>query len=805
MFLSLDWLKDFIDIPKNITPAQLGEKLTMHTVEIDDVVDQAKNLDKVVVGEIQEVKPHPNADKLRLAKVDTGVDLLDIVCGAPNIKAGQKVPVALVGAALPNGLAIKESKIRGEKSQGMLCAEDELGLGDDHEGILILDAKAKIGTPLAQVLGMDDVLFEVDNKSITNRPDLWGHYGYARELRAFLESKTTKQFERLSRLDIEVDKEKDELKVKVEDHKQCPRYVGVKMSGITVADSPDWLKKRLIAVGVRPINNIVDVTNYVMYELGQPMHAFDAAKVDEIIVRQARKGECIVTLDNEERKLTAEDIVIADSRQPIGIAGVMGGANSEISAASTGIILEAANFNFLSVRKTATRLGLRSEASQRFEKNLDPNLGAMAMARAVELVKKACPAAQVCAPVADQQQFELDQGPIIVELAWLEKFIGEKIDGNRVEKMLVDLGFTVKVDAKIMEVTVPTWRATKDISQKEDIAEEIARVYGYDNIARVVPKAEITPPPANELRELERKIKAILTGAPAMNEVYNYSFVGEEQLRKLGIDASTYIKLQNPIVAHQTLLRQNLAPNMIEAIKANQARFNVIRLFEIGSVYLGIEGYDLIRPDSRSKLPLQEKRLCLAIAGENPADSMDELKGVISYLFSNFKINVRFQENEMKPNWADERCSTQILVEEQRTGFLNQVSLKTSQKVQLKKTSAIAEMNLDVILAINNRQGVVKFKEFEKFPPSRRDIALVVDEKVAYNDLYDAILDFNHLIAAAELFDIYHGDQVGKGKKSLAFHITYQADRTLKSEEVDIIQKQLVKELERKFEAKIRE
>ena len=359
MFLSLKWLKDYVEIPKGLSPEELGEKLTLHTVEIDGVEDQAKNLDKVVIGKILEVKTHPNADKLRLARVDVKEEVLDIVCGAPNIEAGQMVPVALVGAIMPNGLQIKESKIRGEVSRGMLCAEDELGLGEDHEGIMILDEKAKLGHNLAEYLGYDDVLFEVDNKSITNRPDLWGHYGYARELRAFLNTKVTADFDRIAKLELPTGQSEEAIKVKVDDHRLCPRYMAVKIDKIEIAPSPKWLSDRLIAVGVRPINNIVDITNYIMYELGQPMHAFDGDKVGGILVRCAKKGEAITTLDEEVRKLTEEDIVITDGKDPIAIAGVMGGLNSEIDTQTSSIILESANFDFLSVRKTSTRLGLR--------------------------------------------------------------------------------------------------------------------------------------------------------------------------------------------------------------------------------------------------------------------------------------------------------------------------------------------------------------------------------------------------------------------------------------------------------------
>ncbi|MFA4941992.1 MAG: phenylalanine--tRNA ligase subunit beta, partial [Patescibacteria group bacterium] len=482
MYISLKWLKDFVNIPASITPEELGLKLTLHTVEIDGVEKQSEKFNNVVVGKILELKKHPQADRLQLVKVDIGKEKLDIVCGAHNIKEGDFVPVALVGAILPNGLEIKEAEIRGVKSHGMLCAEDELGLGQDHSGILIL-TKGKLGQNLAENLKLDDTVFEVDNKSITNRPDLWGHFGLARDIAAFLDIKLIEPKINLEKITkLEKKGEVIKLKAEVKDAKLCPRYMAIAMKGIKIADSPQWMKERLSAVGMRPINNIVDITNYVMLELGQPLHAFDANLVKEIVVRRAEDKEMMETLDGQKRELNKEMLVIADDEKAIAIAGVMGGATSEISDKTDSIIIEAANFEPTQIRKTSQKLGLRTESSMRFEKSLDPNLCEQAIARVVELVKEICPGAVVASKLVDIKSFKINSDPIVLDISWLNKTIGEEIGEKTIIKTLNNLGFKTTQKKNEITVNVPTWRATKDISIREDLMEEIVRIYGYNNL-----------------------------------------------------------------------------------------------------------------------------------------------------------------------------------------------------------------------------------------------------------------------------------------------------------------------------------
>ncbi|PKL72530.1 phenylalanine--tRNA ligase subunit beta [Candidatus Kuenenbacteria bacterium HGW-Kuenenbacteria-1] len=821
MYLSLNWLKEFVDIPKSITPEELGLKLTTHTVEIDGIKKQAENLDGVVVGEILEIKKHPNADKLQLVKVAIGKEKLEIVCGASNIEVGQLVPVALIGAILPNGMEIKEAEIRGEKSNGMLCAEDELGLGKGHDGILILN-KTEVGQKFNEYLGLDDVVFEVDNKSITNRPDLWGHYGMAREIGAFLNIKLKKY--NVNTVNKNVNSANMRIKVKVEDQKLCPRYMAIAMDGIKIKQSPEWMQKRLIAVGMRPINNIVDITNYVMLELGQPTHIFDFDKIKSviskqipsaswrtkskinIIIRNAKNNETIKTLDNKDQKLDESMLVIADNKKSIAIAGVMGGANSEVDENTTSILIESANFDPVSIRKTSQKLGLRSEASMRFEKSLDPNLCEIAMARIMELIKEFCPQAEIISELSDEKKYSLNQGPIELDLEWVEKRIGKKIEEKKIIEILENLGFEIRKNNNILIITIPTWRATKDISISEDLIEEIIRIYGYDNLESEMPIIMMEAPEINNKRLLERKIKNILSIGAKLTEVYNYSFIGEEQLKKIKINNfSSFIKLANPIASNQTMLQQSLVFNLLENIKLNQAKYENIGLFEIGNIFLNSSGN--INKDNKTKdiLPYQEKNIGIILASKND-NLFNKAKGVVEYLVNDFNLEINFNPIKDCPEWANKKTVAEIIIANKNIGIVAQLDEKIASNVGIKKQVVVVEINFQKFcdLILNNQNK--KYQEIPQHPPVIRDLAFVIDEEILYSDIKNEIENFNYLISLVELFDVFQGGRLGHGKKSLAFHIIYQAiDRTLTIEEIDQMQEKLIKTLEKKFNAQIRD
>ncbi len=811
MYLSLQWLKDFVDIPKNINPEKLGNKFTIHTVEIDSVESQEDKFKKIVIGKILEIKKHPKADKLQLAIVDVKNEKLNIVCGAPNILVGQMVPVALVGAILQNGIEIKPAVIRGEESHGMLCAEDELGLGNDHSGIMQLETSAKIGSSLCDYLGFDDVIFEVDNKSITNRPDLWGHYGMAREIAAFLNTKLLKDLSILKKGSIEIEDKKIDLKVKIDDKSVCKRYMAVSIDNIKVKKSPRWMRTRLIAAGIRPINNIVDITNYVMLEIGQPMHAFDTAKIASdkkakkvrITAGQAKTNEKIKSLDGEIRNLCSEDLIISNEKEIIAIAGLMGGEESEIDEQTRSIILESANFNSSIIRRTSQRLGLRTEASQRFEKSLDPSICEQAIVRAIKLIKQVCPSAIVSSKIVDEGNFSYKKKGMSLELAWLEKFLGKKISEKEIIIILEKLGFEPKIIEDVLNIEIPSWRA-KDIRIKEDVVEEIIRIYGYNKIEAKMPKIFMQLPFEDLERKLMNEIRVILSFSLAMSEVYNYSFVGDDQLKAIGIDSSSYIRIANPITQNHTILRQNLATNLIDNVKRNQARFSDIKIFEMGNVYLPIES-NLKKSDyNEETLPLQEKRLGILFSSDS-IESYMNLKSAVTRLFLGLcQDEVSFGSREKMLHWSNEDYVTEIKLGEIVVGAINVLDTQIARKNNIKKEVVIAELYLSEVLDILKNKNITTYRPFEKFPPLVRDLAFVLDESIAYNSIKDEIKIFHQFINKVELFDEFHGDRLGKGKKSLAFRITYQAEKTLHSKEVDEIQDKLFKHLEQKFEAKIR-
>ncbi len=809
MYISLNWLKDFINVPSKITPADIAQKLTAHTAEVEGFIDQSKQFDKVVVGKVLEVKKHPNADRLRLALVDVKTEKLAIVCGAPNLAEGQLVPVALVGAILPGGLEIKESEIRGEKSSGMICAEDELGLGKNHEGIIVLKSTAKVGESFAKYLKVDDTIFELDNKSLSNRPDLLNHYGIARELGVTL-NLALKPYNKFidKTIQFPVDK-KSELNVKVEDKDACPRYMAVKIDNIEIKESPAWLKDRLIAVNQKPINNIVDLTNYILLDLGQPLHAFCADKVKKIVVRFARNGERLETLDEKERILNSEDLLITDGEKPLAIAGIMGGKDSGVTLETTSIILEAANFSAPFIRKTSQKLGLRTESSTRYEKALDPLLTEEALFRFINLLFKMLPKAIISSPLTDINQIKPVSKEIILDLDWLDKKIGQVIPEEQVLGNLEKLGFVVnRVSDRQLNVLVPSWRATRDISIKEDLAEEILRIYGYDNITSQLPVEMLACPEINQERLLERRIKTFLALRHSLSEAYNYSFVGEDQLKKLNIDFFKHLRLANPASDVHTMLRQSLVPNLVNNVKANQAKADDFGLFEIGSVFFNAPGSLPKEASGDETIPYQEKHLGMVLAGEDK-NIFRRAKGIIISLLEHvlgYDLESEFLEVLEAPGWVNKQEAARIIVAGQEIGIIGRLDKIAASNVNLKKQVVLAEINFQNLFLLATGLNKGKFKELAKYPAVSRDLAFVLDKKILYNDVRAEITKFDALIKQVELFDVYSGDKLPDNEKSLAFHLTFQsADRTLVAEEVETLINGLLKHLQAKFEARLRE
>lgn len=806
MQISYNILKDFIKIPKSISPQEIANKLTDHTVEVEGFMSQAEKFSGVVVGKVLSVVKHPKADRLNLAEVDIKKEKLRIVCGALNLETGQLVPVATIGTVLPGDFEIKESEIRGEKSQGMICAEDELGLGEGHEGIMVLDKKAKVGQDFATYLKTDDVVFEVDNKSLSNRPDLLNHYGIARELSAIFSLKLEAYDKFIATPDLPESGEK--IEIKIEDKELCPRYLALKIENIKIKESPTWLKERLIAIGQKPINNIVDIANYVMFEIGQPLHSFDAEKLNKINVRLADKNEKIETLDDKERELKESDLVISDGKKILAIAGVIGGKDSAVNDKTTAIVLEAANFKDTSIRKTAQNLNIRTEASIRFEKALDAKLPELALKRFVNILLGILPEAKISGPLSEVNNYKEELKVVEFPFSWLEKKIGQKIDKDKALKQLLALGFLIKeLDGEVLEVTIPSWRATKDVKLKEDVLEEVLRLYGYNNIESKLPDETLSLPVVNELRLFERKLKDFFVLKHSLFEVYNYSFVGEEQLNKLEIDYSNHLKLANPLSENHSLLRQSLIPNLALNIKNNQFKAERLGFFEIANTFFNHPGLLIKDKESDEVLPYQETKLGIALADDNK-DLFLRAKSLVGTLFNFISKGVllEFLPAEIYPAWAKKDEFANVVVAEHPVGFVSILSKEVANKFGIKKNTVFIELSLKDLFALYQIYTRVVFQEPAKYPAVERDLAFVIDEEIMYNDIKREISSFSDLIKSVELFDVYSGDKLEIGKKSLAFHLSYLSnEKTLTAAEVDAVQLELTNHLAKKFSAKLRD
>lgn len=830
MKISLNWIKQFVpELPTDMEPHQLALLFTSKTAEVEGVENQAANLEKIMVGQIMEIHPHPNADKLRITKTSIGKETLQIVCGAPNIHEGQYVAVALVGAKVRwhgegDLIVLTPAKIRDVESFGMICAGDEIGLEPTPEGILDISAlKPTPGESLAKLLGKDDVILTIDNKSLTHRPDLWGHYGIAREIAAI----TGKN---LAPKNIQVDfpTAGESPKIEVKEKKLCPRYLGALIENIKIEESPQWLKNQLLAVGYRPISNIVDITNYVMAELGQPLHAFDYSKIDTgIIVRRAKNNEEFQTLDGVNRKLDKDTLVIADHKKALAIAGIMGGANSEIDSSTTQILIESANFNPSSVRKSSVRLGLRTEAVQRFEKSLDPLLAHEAMLRVCQLILQICPTAKICGPLTDVNNFKEKKNVVTVDLKKVFSKIGKEIPAAEVLSILERLEFKIEVKGykspsekavRRIKVEIPSFRATKDISIEDDLVEEIARMHGYNNIEPKLPELSTKLPIENRERKLKHFARQILSYGLGFNEIYNYSFYSLKDIQKSLLPEELHVRIKNYLSEDQTHLRISLVPNILKSIALNLKNYNNFKLYEIGRTYQDLQEY----------FPIEEKKICGVIvektgkktassAGKHNEEIFYEAKGALEEFLKQFHLaGIEMQKGETfcpyaHPNkYAAYYSKTLPKIGINPTnspGFaLHDNSQEIARVFELHPLVAknygiedariaIFEINFTRIAAAVQQE--IKYRQLPKFPGIEIDISFLIDQKTEIGKVQKNIANCDkQLIRAVELFDIYQGPNIPAGKKSLAFKVIMRADdRTLTDAEMKTVQQKIFAEI----------
>ncbi len=789
MWISLKIINNMVDL-SNIAPEELANKLTMATAEIEGIEYLNHNFKTIYAAKLTKVEPHPNADRLTLCEVDTGTEKVQVVCGANNHKTGDMVALATVGTKITEDFIIKKSKIRGAESNGMLCSEKELGISDDHDGIIILPSDTTPGTTLDKIYpDLLDIRLEIDNKSITHRPDLWGHVGFAREIGALfnrpVKSPANKALEKTF-------KNLEELEIEILEPEIAARYSALAIKGIEIKESPEWLKAMVKSIGMRPINNIVDITNYVMAEIGEPMHAFDREKLNgnKIFIRTAHENETITTLDKKEHKLTVEDIVIADKAGPIALAGIMGGGNSEINDNTTEIVLEAACFNPVNIRKTAQRFGARTDASMRFEKSLSPEITTDALLRCFELIKEAIPGAEAITEIIDDYPGKMK--PVIIKTSsdYIRKKLGQNIDDKRITDIIESLNFDIKKTGTSMEITVPHFRATKDVSIPDDIVEEVGRIYGYDNITPAAPLTPTVPPVQNEFRRFERAAKSILTNSFNMIEVMGYSFTGEKILNDLGINEEKELRLKNPLSIEHDRLRRSIIPEIIRFIQKNQRYSDNFNIYELGRVY--------VKDDRKSSTLISENTRVTGTVfmKKHKSPLFFEAKSIAHGLLEQLRIkNFKLiPEQKSLPPYAHPGRSMRIMIEDKEAGFVFELHPVISEKFEINGTAAMFDIDLNV--AFDSEKRETKFKELQRYQSVPFEISVLADKYCYSEDILSVIRKSSRYIQSAETVSIYEGAPVPEGKKSVSIKVIFaSSDKTLTHDDIEETQNKIIADI----------
>jgi phenylalanyl-tRNA synthetase beta chain len=806
MKVSFNWLKEYVNL-EGITPEDLADKLTRSGIEVEGIEYRNKGVSSIVVGFVAEREKHPDADKLNVCQVEVGQpERLQIVCGAPNVAAGQKIVVSVVGAHLPGGVKIKKAKLRGVESQGMICSARELGMNDKllpkdkQEGILVLSPEAEVGQDALAYLGLDDAVLEL---SLTpNRSDCLSMLGVAYEVAAILNREVLLPAaiapegtgEIAGKVDITID---------APEH--CTEYAARLISNIKIGPSPQWMQNRLMSAGIRPISNLVDITNYCMLEYGQPLHAFDFSQVHngKIVVRLANDGELFTTLDNVERQLDSEMLLITDGTKPIAIAGVMGGANSEVTDQTTTILLESAHFAGPSVRKTAKKLGLRSEASLRFEKEVDPEAVLPALDRAASLMVELA-GGTIAQGIVDQKVADQSRKQVPLRLERLNDVLGTAITLEQVEEIITKLNFSFEKEGTTFVVEVPTRR--QDITREVDLIEEVARLHGYEHIPTTLPEGMTTRGRRTPFQEWQRDLRNALTSA-GLYEISTYSFSNEEIMYDLAspFQETRAIPLSMPMSEEYSHLRVNLLPHLLKTAAYNRNRqTHDVAVFEIGRVFLSAEEQLTLLPD---------EKLCLAglltgswVSGHwlKQDEKVDfySVKGIVDLILEISGVKAEYVAKENLKGMHPGRTA-EILVAGESIGFLGQVHPKLQQKYDIVETF-VFNLDLEALFAKSNTTS--EYQVLPKFPASTRDLSIVVDENVPASEIERNIVETaGPILESVALFDVFTGEKIGKGKRSLAFSLVYRnLETTLTDQEVNEIHDRVVQVLAEKYQAELR-
>jgi len=778
MLISLNWLKQYLPEGIKLSKEELRKTFTFSVAEIEDIKEIGDKLEKIFIGEIKKIKQHKKSPRLKVATIDIGEKRKrKIVCAASNIFIGAKVPVALPGGTVLNPeqeigkqetCRITSIEIAGSRSSGMLCSQKELGLSDNHEGIWILPDDEKVGDDFVKVLR--DTVFEIENKNLTNRPDCFSHIGIAREISSL--AKTPFVYQESDETLIPT--ETLPLVVKVENPNLCKRYTAVVIKGIEVKPSPLWLQIKLLATGIRPVNNIVDITNYVMLDLGQPLHAFDYDKLKtaRIIVRTAKRGEKTITLDNQERELNTNQLLICDPEKPIGIAGVMGSLNSEINDKTCDIVIESANFEMYGIRRTSMELGIRSEASTRFEKGLDPNMTLPALKEAVNLITDIA-GGEIASQVIDHYKDPVTEHTLDFDLADIPRLLGVEITKSEVINILESLQLSVQTpeaaQSKI-KVVIPTFR--RDLNIKEDLLEDIGRIFGYVKFKPILPTKDLKSAKLNQRREYEKQIKLTLQ-ALGFDEIYTYSFTGEKQYQNTTLDISKCLKLKNPISPELSYMRNSIVPGILEKTSLNLPNFDKIAIYEISKVYL--------EEKNEENLPKQPKHISGAISNtDSNTDLFFTLKGKLESLFKNIDIEeTKFEKTESIP-YLQPTQQAFIKISNNVIGHIGIIHPQVKYNWNIKSNTVIFDLDFDKLF--EHRKKVKDYKHISKFPSVKRDLSFWIGFDKEAEKILDEIQKQNYkYVQSIEIIDIYKTEKKS-GRKSITIQIVLQSHTSTLSE-----------------------
>lgn len=807
MKVSLNWVKKYVDLPENITTKQIATDLTLRTVEVEGYENTEEKFHDIIVGKILEVNEHPNADKLRVCKVDIGDgEPKQIVCGGSNLYTNEMVVVCKPGAEVywhgeSELMKIKDSKVRGVDSYGMICGAEEVYLEnifpakDEDEIVDLAGIDCYPGQSITEIIDMKDVVLEIDNKSLTNRPDLWGHYGIARELSAIYDV-DLKPIEK-----VKIDSNLPKYDVVIEDTTKCQRYVAVEIDNVYEKRSPLWMQSAIIKGGMRPINAIVDITNYVMMAVGQPLHAFDKTHVDgnKIIVRNARDGEELLLLDNNTIELTTDDLVISDSKDAMALAGIRGGKKDSILPETTGVVLEVANFTAKTIRKTGKRFDEKTDASIRYEKNLDTQRVGEGLNLALALFKEIFPESKIVA-FNDVYPVKTKNEKINVSEEFLDTRLGKKIDRETITRVLTRLGYEVNYKNGIYTVVVPTYRSTGDVSLKDDVMGDIARLLSFESFEAQPLTISFDHAVLQNKVLLETRIKEYLSNRCGFYEIFTYPWINEKYIDAASLNKEDSIKLATPPSPEEAYLRSSLVPGMLEAISKNLRYFDSFKMFEMAQVFIKGEYHESSEDET---LPIHKKLLTGSIVGSNPKEIFYELKGVIENIsrYTHMK-ELNFTTECEKPSWADINAYLAIKLDNELVGYMGLLSVKTMNDAKIKRTNvAIFELDSDMFIPLESRTN--KFKHIPVLPSVEKDLSLIVDENITWADMTKYI---RSKASDIKFIEEYRGNQIPEGKKSIMLRVTFDSgDTTLTSEEINTKLDAIIRTLNKMCGAVLRE